>query len=99
VAGRLFAVGEEFEDATPNGIAEDVEGVHVGQYITDDLYKSKAHVGPNSIIQLQHSIGNQAVLTLLRKHAAPRPRRRTATACPRLSRTPTRAGWKTSDVG
>ena len=27
-AGRLFTVDEELEDATPDRIAEDVEGVH-----------------------------------------------------------------------
>jgi hypothetical protein len=28
LTGRVFAVGEEFQDAPPNGIAEDFEGVH-----------------------------------------------------------------------
>jgi len=43
--GGLLTVGQQLQNATTNGVAEDVECVHGGDYIVLDLYKSRLLFG------------------------------------------------------
>jgi hypothetical protein len=45
--GWMLAGGQQFQDATPNRITEDVQGVHDDKFIDLSLYKSMPIFGVN----------------------------------------------------